>query len=55
VTRLAQQNFRKSVQHLTYEIGHGFSKALAPEVNGKIVQFSKATFTRPSEGKNAQR
>jgi uncharacterized protein len=55
VARLAEQHFHHSVQHLTYDTGHGFSRALAPEVNSKIVQFFKATLTAPSGDKSAQR
>jgi hypothetical protein len=46
VARLAELKFRYSVQHLTYETGHGFSTALAPEVNNKIVQFFEGTLKR---------
>lgn len=41
VERLAQHRFVYTVTHLSYETGHGFSRKLAPEVNGKIVSFFK--------------
>ena len=41
ISRLTEKKFEHSVRHLTYETGHGFSQALAPEVNGKIVEFLK--------------
>lgn len=39
VERLAELEFAHPVKHLSYETGHGFSKELAPEVNGRIIEF----------------
>ena len=41
VARLAANRFPHSYRHLRYETGHGFSRELAPEVNGEIVKFVK--------------
>jgi dienelactone hydrolase len=42
IKRLDEKKFPYAHRHLTYDTGHGFSKELAPEVNGVIVEFFKA-------------
>lgn len=49
VARLTAKKFDHSVQHLTYETGHGFSQALAPEVNGTIIEFLKSALMGASQ------
>jgi len=39
VERLREKGFSYPYQNLSYETGHGFSRELAPEINGKIVDF----------------
>jgi BAAT / Acyl-CoA thioester hydrolase C terminal len=49
VARLGERGFRHSVRHLSYETGHGFSQNLAPEVNGKIIEFFKKELQAPTQ------
>ncbi len=54
VARLKEKGFPYPVHHLSYDTGHGFSKELAPEVNGEMVEFFRTALAAPTGASQAR-
>jgi uncharacterized protein len=50
IGRLTEKGFSFPYHHSSYDTGHGFSKDLAPKVNGEIVEFFRTTLVKAREG-----